>query len=54
LQGGLFLVMKKHGFLALGKNMKEAGTRAMQVHEKAQALKARKIQSKHEEDRTSG
>jgi ribulose-5-phosphate 4-epimerase/fuculose-1-phosphate aldolase len=50
----LFLVMKKHGFLALGKNMEEAGTRAMNVYEQAQALKAQKIQSKHEKDRISG
>ncbi|MBN2515006.1 MAG: class II aldolase/adducin family protein [Deltaproteobacteria bacterium] len=49
----LFLVMKKHGFLALGKNMEEAGTCAMKVYEQAQALKIQKIQSKHQEDRTS-
>jgi ribulose-5-phosphate 4-epimerase/fuculose-1-phosphate aldolase len=38
----LFLVMKKHGFLALGKTMEEAGTRAIKVYEKAQALKVQK------------
>jgi len=46
----LFLVMKKHGFLSLGKNMEEAGTHAMKVYEQAQGLKVKKIQSKHEED----
>jgi ribulose-5-phosphate 4-epimerase/fuculose-1-phosphate aldolase len=38
----LFLVMKKHGFLALGNSMEEAGTRAMNVYEQAQALTVKK------------
>lgn len=53
LEDTLFLVMKKHGFLALGKTMEEAGTRAMTIHEQAQALKVNTMQSKQEEDRTS-
>lgn len=47
-----FLVMKKHGFLSLGKTMEEAGTRAMKIYEQAQALRVKKIQAKNEENRT--
>jgi L-fuculose-phosphate aldolase len=32
-----FIVMKKHGFLSLGKSMKEAGMRAIEIHRQARA-----------------
>jgi len=29
-----FLIMKKHGFISLGRSMEEAGRRAIEVHQR--------------------
>jgi len=34
-----FIIMKDHGFLSLGKTMEEAGTRAVAIFERVQALR---------------
>lgn len=34
LDGNLFLVMKNHGFISLGKTMKEAGELALEIYQK--------------------
>ena len=45
LDNELFMVMKNHGFLALGKNMEEAGQLSLKIYEQVQSLKKSKNNS---------